>query len=151
VFGVAGFVGNLIATRLVRSLKPFRTSLLAMLSMLLGFGLWTFGAGTFAVMCTGVAFWGLGFASINSMQQARLVEAAPALSSASVALNTSAIYIGQAIGSAVGGMLLAQDMPGSIGYLAIGFMVAGLVLLALTRPRPLPESGGRPAARGAAL
>ena len=135
LFGVTGFVGNLFATRLVRSLQPFRTSILAVLSMLLGFTLWSFGAGAFAVMGTGVAFWGLGFAAMNSMQQARLVEAAPALSSASVALNTSAIYIGQAIGSGLGGVLFAQEWPRSIGYLAMGFMLAALGLLALTRPK----------------
>src|SRR5262249_48341067 len=102
LFGIAGVIGNLIATRLVKSLQPFRTSILALLSMLIGFTLWSFGAGAFVVMGGGVVFWGLGFAAMNSMQQARLVAAAPELSSASVALNTSSIYVGQAIGSALG-------------------------------------------------
>jgi predicted MFS family arabinose efflux permease len=37
------------------------------------------------------------------MQQVRLVAAAPELASASVALNTSVLYIGQALGSAIAG------------------------------------------------
>ena len=41
------------------------------------------------------------------MQQVRLVAAAPPLASASVSLNTSVLYIGQAIGSAIGGVLFA--------------------------------------------
>jgi hypothetical protein len=49
--------------------------------------------------------WGLGFASTNSMQQVRLVAAAPPLAPASVSLNTSVLYVGQAIGSATGGLL----------------------------------------------
>ncbi len=56
-------------------------------------------------MAVSVAIWGLGFASTNSMQQVRLVGAAPSLASASVSLNTSVLYIGQAVGSAIGGFL----------------------------------------------
>ena len=61
-------------------------------------------------MAVSVAIWGLGFASTNSMQQVRLVGAAPALASASVSLNTSVLYIGQAVGSAIGGFLYARDL-----------------------------------------
>ena len=42
--------------------------------------------------------WGLGFGAAGSMQQARLIAVGPALASASVALNTSSIYMGQALG-----------------------------------------------------
>ncbi len=61
-------------------------------------------------MAAAVAVWGLGFASTNSMQQVRLVAAAPPLASASVSLNTSVLYIGQAIGSAIGGVLYAREL-----------------------------------------
>ena len=44
------------------------------------------------------------------MQQVRLVGAAPRLASASVSLNTSVLYIGQAIGSAIGGVLYARGL-----------------------------------------
>jgi predicted MFS family arabinose efflux permease len=58
------------------------------------------------------AVWGLGNFATNSMQQARLAGLAPALASASIALNTSAIYLGQAIGSGLGGQLItAGQMP----------------------------------------
>jgi MFS transporter, DHA1 family, inner membrane transport protein len=54
------------------------------------------------------------------MQQARLVAVKPDLSSASVSLNTSSIYVGQAIGSGIGGFLLAHDLPQAMGYTAAG-------------------------------
>ncbi|UCE33044.1 MAG: MFS transporter, partial [Burkholderiales bacterium] len=50
--------------------------------------------------------WRLGCFSGNSGQQARLVGLAPDLASASVALNTSCIYAGQAIGAGSGGVLI---------------------------------------------
>src|SRR4029079_106890 len=93
--------------------------------------------------------WGLGFASTNSMQQVRLVAAAPPLASATVALNTSVLYIGQAVGSAVGGLLFARaflhtlglvagglvvSLP-TLGFVPVGFFVAAMILVVLTRPR----------------
>jgi MFS transporter, DHA1 family, inner membrane transport protein len=133
IYGVMGFVGNVIATRIVATRGPFATSGVALLSMLFGFTLWSLGAGALIVMGVGVAFWGLGFAAINSMQQARLVGAVPALGAAAVALNTSAIYVGQAIGSALGGFLYANDLPRALGYSAIIFIGLSLALLAATR------------------
>jgi MFS transporter, DHA1 family, inner membrane transport protein len=135
LFGVAGFAGNLIATHLVTTLKPFRTSFAALSAILAGFVVFSAGAGTLAVMACGIALWGLGFAAINSMQQARLVAVKPDLSSASVALNTSGIYVGQAIGSALGGLLLAHGLPHALGYVAIVLMTAALGVLALTREK----------------
>ncbi len=69
------------------------------------------------------------------MQQVRLIGAAPALGSASVSLNTSALYIGQAIGSAVGGALFARDLLFAAGYAAAGFIALALFVVTLTKPR----------------
>jgi len=80
-----------------------------------------------------VAIWGLGFASTNSMQQVRLVAAAPALASASVSLNTSVLYIGQAVGSAIGGVLYARDLLYDAGYASVVFIALALVTLITTR------------------
>jgi DHA1 family inner membrane transport protein len=135
IYGVAGFVGNVIAQRIVMRLNPLRTAAVFMTSVLLGYGLWTFGSGILYVMGAGVIFWGLGFAAMNSMQQARLVAAAPRLATASVALNTSSIYIGQAIGSGVAGFLFAHDYPVAMGFAAIAFVIAGFGVLAMTRGR----------------
>jgi predicted MFS family arabinose efflux permease len=52
--------------------------------------------------------WGLGMFACNSAQQARLIQLEPDLAAGSAALNTSAIYLGQAIGSAGGGWLINQ-------------------------------------------
>src|SRR5258705_9160000 len=93
------------------------------------------GAGNFAIMAAAVALWGLSFASTNSMQQVRLIGAAPALGTASVSLNTSALYIGQAIGSAAGGMLFARDLLYGAGYVSAAFIALALFVMTLTKPR----------------
>jgi predicted MFS family arabinose efflux permease len=86
-------------------------------------------------MAAAVAVWGLGFASTNSMQQVRLVGAAPNLGTASVSLNTSALYIGQAIGSAAGGLLFARDLFYGAGYVSVVFIALALFVATLTKPR----------------
>lgn len=134
LFGVAGFVGNLLATRIVGSIGAYKTSALSLGSIFLGLVAWSFGSGILPVMGTGVVFWGLGFAAANSMQQARLAAAAPELASASIALNTSGIYVGQAVGSYVGGFLVVRDLFVEIGWTAVGFVGISLVLLWFTRP-----------------
>ncbi|MBR0929665.1 MFS transporter [Bradyrhizobium diazoefficiens] len=134
LYGVCGFLGVVIAARIVDSWGPYRTSLLFACLLLTGIAGWAIGAGALAFMAAGVAVWGLGFASTNSMQQVRLVAAAPPLASATVALNTSVLYIGQAVGSAIGGLLFARELLHTLGFVAVGFVVLALILIVLTRP-----------------
>jgi predicted MFS family arabinose efflux permease len=135
LYGVFGFIGIAIATRIVDSWGAYKTSILSNVLMLTGVIGWALSAGNYPLMACSVAIWGLGFASTNSMQQVRLVTAAPALASASVSLNTSVLYIGQAVGSAIGGVLYARDLLYGAGYVAVVFVALALVVVTLTRPR----------------
>ena len=135
IYGVFGFIGVGIATRIVDGWGAYRTSLLFVSLCLAGVTGWALSAGNYLFMACSIAVWGLGFAATNSMQQVRLVTAAPQMASASVSLNTSVLYIGQAIGSAVGGILYGGDFLYGAGYVATGFLVLALVTVVLTRPR----------------
>jgi DHA1 family inner membrane transport protein len=135
LYGACGFIGIAIATRIVDSWGPYKTSLLFTVLMLTGLTGWALSAGIYPLMAASVAIWGLGFASTNSMQQVRLVAAAPALASASVSLNTSVLYIGQALGSAIGGVLYARDLLHGAGYVSMGFIGLALLTLMLTGSR----------------
>jgi MFS transporter, DHA1 family, inner membrane transport protein len=131
-YGVFGFIGIAIATRIVDSWGAYKTSILFTSLMLTGMTGWALSAGIYPLMACSVATWGLGFASTNSMQQVRLVAAAPELASASVALNTSVLYIGQATGSAIGGVLYARDWLYGFGYVSMGFVALALVAVIAT-------------------
>ena len=135
LFGICGFVGNVIAARLAGSIGALKTSVIFMCSLLVGIAFWALGSALIATILASVAFWGLGFAAFNSLQQARLVAAGPHLSSATVALNTSALYVGQAVGSALGGLLFARGLYDCIGYLSTAFVLAALLLILPTRGR----------------
>jgi predicted MFS family arabinose efflux permease len=142
LYGVSGFIGIVIATRIVDSWGAYATSVLFTVLLLTGVTGWALSAGVYPLMAGSVAIWGLGFASTNSMQQVRLVAAAPVLASASVALNTSVLYVGQAVGSAIGGMLYAREMLYGAGYVAAGFVALALIVVLLTRPRRPTAAAG---------
>jgi MFS transporter, DHA1 family, inner membrane transport protein len=134
-YGACGVIGTFSGSRIVDSWGAWRTSLLFMWVLLAGLAGWALTAGIYPLMAVSVAIWGIGFASTNSMQQVRLVGAAPALASASVSLNTSALYIGQATGSAIGGFLYARDLFYASGYVATGLVALAVIAVILTKPK----------------
>jgi predicted MFS family arabinose efflux permease len=135
LYGVFGFLGIAFATRIVDSWGAYRTSLLFMSMIFAGIAGWALGAGVYALMAISVAVWGIGFAATNSMQQVRLVAAAPPLASASVSLNTSVLYVGQAIGSAIGGLLYSGNLLHTMGFVGATFVGLALAVVFVTRPR----------------
>ncbi|MEP7031933.1 MAG: MFS transporter [Pseudolabrys sp.] len=134
-YGVAGFAGNVIAQRIVGPLGGWATSGVFLGATIGGMSLWALGAGYLPVMGLGVLVWGVGFAATNSMQQARLVQAAPDLSSASVALNTSGLYVGQAVGSALGGVMYGLGILHGVGFAGVAFVAAAIGVWCITRDR----------------
>ncbi|HLX16182.1 MAG TPA: MFS transporter [Bradyrhizobium sp.] len=133
IYGLCGFVGIAIVSRFVDTWGAYRTSILSISLVLAGMAGWAVSAGNYPLMAGSVVIWGLGFASTNSMQQVRLVAAAPALASASVSLNTSVLYVGQAIGSAIGGLLYAHELLYGIGYAGAAFVGLALVIVISNR------------------
>jgi len=133
IYGLCGFIGIAIVTRIVDSWGAYKTSVMCIALVLTGITGWALSAGVYPLMAFSVAIWGLGFAATNSMQQVRLVSAAPELASASVSLNTSVLYVGQAIGSAIGGLLYAHDLFYGIGYAGMAFVAMGLITVVSTR------------------
>ena len=75
--------------------------------------------------------WALGCFSSNSAQQARLVAIAPALASASIALNTSAMYAGQAIGAASGGWMIYRGNMNELHWAGFAGLVLAMAMSAL--------------------
>jgi predicted MFS family arabinose efflux permease len=133
IYGLCGFIGIAIVTRIVDSWGAYKTSVMCISLVLIGITGWALSAGVYSLMACSVAIWGLGFAATNSMQQVRLVSAGPELASASVSLNTSVLYVGQAIGSAIGGLLYAHELFYGIGYAGMAFVAMGLITVVSTR------------------
>jgi predicted MFS family arabinose efflux permease len=139
-FGAFGLLGNLLLTRCIDRIGAGRCATLMMGSMALSLLAWPL-AGTAMAMAAVLVPWALGCFSTNSAQQARLAEAAPALAPALLALNTSAIYLGQAVGAAGGGALIAHSGYALLHWAGLAWMLLamGISLLILQRsPRHGP-------------
>lgn len=135
-FGAFGFLGNLWVTRNIERLGPARTVLVAMGSIAVSLLIWPLGT---SLLLTALVLipWALGCFSANSAQQARLSSLAPALTSGSIALNTSAMYAGQAVGATSGGWLIAQGQMANLHWAGLaGLLLAMMVSMLATRAQP---------------
>lgn len=123
-FGAFGLAGNVGLSRWIDRIGAPRAVLLTLGAMVLSLLLWPLGQAGIWQQALVLVPWALGCFACNSAQQARLVHLSPALAPATVALNTSAMYGGQALGAALGGLLIAQ------GHMLLLHQV-GLVVLIL--------------------
>jgi predicted MFS family arabinose efflux permease len=85
------------------------------------------------VMLPAILLWGLASWGLITAQQARLVALAPALAPVSLSMNSSAIYLGSAMGAAAGALVIADGATERLGWVAAGFALAALLSVLLTR------------------
>jgi len=128
-FGAFGLIGNIVLTRVIDRIGAGPAVLATMALITLSLLLWPLAAGPLTMALVLVP-WGLGCFSTNSGQQARLGLAAPALAPALMALNTSAIYLGQALGAASGGWVVAHGGYAPLSWIGLGWMLPALALSA---------------------
>nr|WP_315495174.1 MFS transporter [uncultured Rhodoferax sp.] len=135
-FGAFGLLGNILMSRRIDRMGAPSAVMWGVGAMALSLVLWPLGTNLVLVALVLIP-WALGCFSSNSAQQARLVGIAPALASGSIALNSSAMYAGQALGAGSGGWLIAHDGMGSLHWFALAGLVASMAMSWwATRQRP---------------
>ena len=127
LYGLASITGTAISSRMVHRFGTRRTVNLAIGLVLVGLLLWTREATTLLWTALALAIWGTGVSPAIAAQQARLVEADATVASASVSMNTSIVYLGQALGTFTGGQLLIQGQTRLGGLLAMTLLALTLV------------------------
>ncbi len=123
-FGAFGFAGNVLMSRNIDRTGAPKAVLIGLSGMALSLLIWPLGSASLVLAMAVSIPWALGCFSSNSAQQARLVGIAPALASGSIALNTSAMYAGQALGAGGGGWLISHGAIDALHW--VGFF--GLLL-----------------------
>lgn len=124
-FGVVGLAASMVVARRIDHIGPTRMVTLTFSLMACTYALWPLGSNGWLLGLVMVP-WALGGFGSQSSQHARLSQLAPAWAPALMALNSAAIYVGQAIGAAVGGALLATS-----GYALLNWASLALVSLAI--------------------
>ncbi len=149
-FGAFGLLGNLLLSRYIDRVGAARIVAVSLSAMAVSLVLWPLAASV-TLLAVMMIPWGLGGFASNSAQQARLGHAAPELATALMALNTSAIYLGQAIGAGGGGAVVAahealgqtgKALYANLHWIGLGWMLLALAL-SVWAQRQMTQSGGR--------
>jgi predicted MFS family arabinose efflux permease len=135
LFGAGGFVGNLIGgwtTDRIRPPRVIATGLSLMALCFAGFTIVPQAAGAFAAVgvLSLVAVWAITGWSVHPAQQTRLMGLAPQSAPLLLALNASSLYLGMALGAALGAFTLAHGGVAHLGWVAALCELAALALLA---------------------
>lgn len=128
-FGAVGVLGNLLLTRHIDRIGADRAVGLLLLCMATSLLVWPLSVSVWA-MALVITPWALGCFASNAGQQARLVQAAPVLAPALVALNSSAMFTGQALGAASGGAVMTAAGWGPLHWMGLAWMLAAVALSA---------------------
>lgn len=129
LYGGAGLAGSLLSARIVGRVGAPRMQLTSLVFIAAGLALWSLHATDYVTAALACTLWGLGFGAVVAMQQARLIAVSPSHASASVALNTSVLYLGQALGVAAGSGLVEAGAgawlgPAGLAFIALAFVAS---------------------------
>lgn len=120
-FGCLALAGNVWLNRAVDRVGPAPAVTWTLSLMALSLVLWPLGQ-TLPTLALVLLPWALSGFATNSGQQARLGGLSPRLAPALMALNTSAIYLGQAAGAGGGGWVIAQQGYDRLHWLGLVWM-----------------------------
>ncbi len=126
-FGALALGGNLVLNRSVDRFGAAQAVTLTLGLMVVSLLAWPLGT-TLPLLAIVVMPWALSGFATNSGQQARLGGLSPRLAPALMALNTSAIYLGHALGASGGGWVLTQHGYGQLHWLGLVWMLAAWAL-----------------------
>ena len=125
-FGVAGVLGNAMAGRLVDRVGAARVATFGIGVLLTAFMIMAYSGVTLLLTIVAMGLWGGAAFAISSAQQVRVVNQDPRLASATLALNTSALYVGQAGGAMLGGIAISLVGLQSVQWTGVMLLTAAL-------------------------
>ncbi|PWV85353.1 Predicted arabinose efflux permease, MFS family [Prauserella marina] len=141
VTGIAGAVGTAVGGRLTDRWGADRTLLLglkgqvAASAALTAFGFAWQGNAPLPLTAAAFALWGFAGWAFNPPMNARLLALAPGAGTEAVALNTSGLYLGIALGGGIGGLVLPHHGGGGVVLAAtvFGVLTVGLLTASIAR------------------
>ena len=146
VFGIASAVGARLGGSAAdhwgaRPTAIFGCGLVVLAYVLLSVGAALAPAEAMSVLLPAIVLWGMASWGVITALQARLVALAPDMAPVSLSLNSSAIYLGSAMGAAVGAVVIADGPVGRLGWVAASISFAALLtVLGSGRRRRTRES-----------
>ena len=136
LFGLSGVVGTLVGGW-ANDHFGARRSLMVQLSTLgTMMALVPLTQGHYAAIVAVFVVWGVAGFGMMTPQQSRLAAAAPEHAPMLLSLNSSMLYVGTALGAAVGGAASAGLGFARLSWIGVPLALLGLLTLVLSRPAP---------------
>lgn len=126
--GIAAVLSNVLAIVLIGRIGLESMTRLWGLLPIAVFAVWPLLSGWVIALFAMQMIWAVGAAGFSGLQQARLASIAPALSGASIALNSSAFYLGQSTGTLLGGAAWSLMDPRYLPWLGLCLLVPAMLL-----------------------
>ncbi|KOT89098.1 MFS transporter [Streptomyces sp. NRRL F-5755] len=143
-WGAGGIVGSLLIGRIVdRTGRPFAAVTWILVLVVVSQLVLPVAAHTaVALAAVPLVIWGAAGWAIQVPQQHQLIAAQPEQATVAVSLNSSAVYLGSGLGSALGGVVLGLGVaPGSLPYYTAALTLVAL-MVHLTVVRGAVRRGG---------
>ncbi len=152
LFGVAAAVGNALGGTSADRFGPLRTVRMGLIAFVAVFAVIAFAATALPVaqaapvLVVGVGFWGMIGWCVYAAQMTNLVRLAPELAMVTLSLNASTFYLGVALGSFLGSLVLRLG-TGRLAWVAAALELAALAVLQFEpRGETLPRAAKEDAA-----
>lgn len=126
-FGALALAGNVLLNRSIDRVGAAPAVTLTLSLMAVSLLMWPV-AGSLPVLAAVLLPWAISGFATNSGQQARLGGLSPRLAPALMALNTSAIYLGHALGASGGGWVISHHGYAQLHWLGLAWMLVALSL-----------------------
>ena len=125
VFGIGAVIGNMAGGRIADRIGPARALIFVTIGLIVIVPLYSLLPIPDTALVALTFVWGVIGWAFMAPQQSRIVSLAPEMQNVSLSLNASAIYVGAAVGSAIGGSIIDN-----LGFGALGW-TTGLALVAV--------------------
>jgi predicted MFS family arabinose efflux permease len=131
VNGLGGIAGSLLAVQAIPRIGAPHVAYISISLVLSMFLLWPIAAPVLALVFVMQFFWSAGIAGFPAVQQTRFVMVAPTMASATIALNSSVGYLGNSVGTKLGGYAWGWVGGRYLPWIAALFMLASMGFSAL--------------------
>lgn len=145
LFGVSGVVGTLVGGWANDRFGPRKTLLLQLVVLAGTMVVVPLTRGHYLAMLAAFLLWGVAGFGMMAPQQTRLATLSPTQAPLLFSLNSSMVYLGTALGAAVGGAFSGIVGLQHLAWLSVPLALLGMVTVRLSRPQAPASTQAAPA------
>ena len=136
LFGLSGAVGTVIGGWANDRFGPKRSLVVQLTVLGAMMALVPLTRGHYALLVAVFVVWGVAGFGMMTPQQSRLAVISPAQAPILLSLNTSMLYVGTALGAAIGGAAVGRVGFAQLAWVGVPFAIAGLATLWISARKP---------------